>query len=191
MTHKSWLEGLFETISNASSRMQDKNCDLETALSALESMLLDLRTHDAALWWVGNGGSAAICSHLSQDVLNKLNIRSQTLNDPALQTCMANDYGFEEVFSRPLSLLARPGDMLIAISSSGNSQNIINAAKFAGENGMTLATLSAFEGDNPLWSLKANLSFHLSTSLYGHAELGHEALLHSVLECMYLKQKQN
>ena len=111
------------------------------------------------------------------------------LADAPLLTCMANDFGYAEIYERPLRTLTKKGDMLIAVSSSGNSENILRYARLAREREMKLVTLSAFAEDNPLWQAEADVSFHLPTRLYGHAEVGHEALLHAVLETMMLREQ--
>jgi D-sedoheptulose 7-phosphate isomerase len=143
----------------------------------------------ANIWWVGNGGSSAICSHLSQDMLNKLGARSFFLGDVSLMTCMANDFGYENVYFQPLKKLAKPEDLLIAISSSGNSDNILLCAEMALERGMKLITLSGFKDDNRLWNMKSDLSFFVPADLFGLVELTHEAILHGVVESLWLENE--
>jgi D-sedoheptulose 7-phosphate isomerase len=183
-----WLEKLSGVLKIVKCKLSDQPVALDQAFLALEQILNETRAKDAALWWVGNGGSAAICSHLSQDVLNKLGIRSMNLNDASLITCMANDFGYSKVYEKPLRTLVRDGDMLIAISSSGNSENILSCARLAKEKNMKLVTLSGFSEDNFLWNVKSDISFYLPVDLYGLVEVGHEALLHSVIECMFLNE---
>ena len=143
-----------------------------------------LRTNGRCVFWAGNGGSAALASHLSQDLLNKCGLKSLTFNDPALITCMANDYGYAETFKRPLTALAQEGDLLVAVSSSGMSSNIVEAAQAALGMGLEVAAFSAFAADNRLHQLPATLSFHVPTNSYGQAELAHGALLHAALDCL-------
>ena len=137
---------------------------------------------DRSVFWVGNGGSAALVSHLSQDLINQCGIRSLTFNDPSLITCMSNDYGYEQVFKRPLLALAGEQDVLMAVSSSGTSKNIVNTARAALDMGMEVVTFSAFSADNHLHKLQSTLSFHTPTETYGHAELTHEALIHAAVD---------
>ncbi|WP_158089561.1 SIS domain-containing protein [Magnetofaba australis] len=184
-----WFDALHGALTQSQCRIQGEPAELAAGLNTLGQLLAQTQRDGASVWWAGNGGSAALCSHLSQDLLNKLGIRSQTINDPALLTCMSNDYGYEQVYARPLSVLARPGDLALLISSSGASANILNAARWARDNGLKLATLSAFKADNPLFALPADAAFYLPCSLYGHAEVGHEALIHAVIESLWLQQK--
>lgn len=189
LTGVEWLLDLHRALQETRCKVKEEPVGLQEGMDAVATLLADLRSADGALWWVGNGGSAGLCAHLSQDALNKLGIRSMVLADAPLLTCMANDFGYPQIYERPLRTLARPGDMLIGVSSSGNSENILNCAKLAHERSMKLVTLSAFDPRNSLWQTPADVSFHLPTTLYGHAEVGHEALIHAVLETMMLRER--
>ena len=94
-------------------------------------LLLEIQTKNHRIYVVGNGGSAAIASHAAIDFLKNGNIPATTFNDASLLTCISNDYGYENVFVKPIEMLAREGDLVICISSSGNSANIIKAANIA------------------------------------------------------------
>lgn len=130
---------------------------------------------------LGNGGSAAIASHHSFDSWKNGNLRTTCFNDPSLLTGGANDFGYPEVFTHALRMFAQPGDVVIAISSSGKSPNIVNAAKVAKEIGCIVVTLSAFGADNPLRSA-GDINVYLDTMSYGEAEIGHETILHAILD---------
>lgn len=184
-----WFEQLHSTILSARAKVGGREATLADGLKAAGEELVSARERQASVWWVGNGGSSALCAHLSQDLLNKLSLRSMAMADAALLTCMANDFGYPEVYARPLRTLIRPGDLLIAISSSGRSANILNAVQAAAERQLRVITLSAFKDDNPLWKHPAAVSFYVDCSLYGHAEVGHGALLHSVIETLWLKER--
>ena len=89
--------------------------------------------HDAGnkIMFIGNGGSAGIASHLAIDFSKNGGLRALAFNDPSALTCLGNDLGYENVFAKQLEFHARPGDLLIAISSSGRSPNILGAVKTA------------------------------------------------------------
>lgn len=188
-TALNWLKGFNEAVHATQCKVEGRAAGLDDAFEAAEALLGRIRGAEATVWWVGNGGSSALCSHLSQDVLNKLKIRSLVINDPALLTCMANDFGYENVYVRPLELLTRTGDLLIAVSSSGKSRNILACAELAKRKGMRLIALSGFDPGNPLWQFPADISFYFPSTLYGQVEVGHETLLHSILETMWLNDK--
>jgi D-sedoheptulose 7-phosphate isomerase len=184
-----WISALGTALASVKCRCKDCPVDLETATEEVARLFRTVRHAGASIWLVGNGGSAAVCSHLSHDLVNKLAIRSHTLNDAALLTCMANDYGFDHGYLRPLQIMARPGDLVIAISSSGRSTNILSVADYAVSQGLGLITLSGFEEENPLWLHDAAVSFYLPSNLYGQVEIGHEALLHATIEAIWLEEK--
>jgi D-sedoheptulose 7-phosphate isomerase len=183
----SWLEELNAAVATTKCRVNGHAVPLGRGLDAIALEFREVDTRNAAVWWVGNGGSAAVCAHLSLDLLNTLGLRSTALTDAAMLSCMANDYGYPEVYKQPLTVLTRPGDLLVAISSSGRSENILRCADFASEKGLRLITLSALHLDNPLWKHDADVAVYLPCTLYGQAEAGHQSLLHSVIETMWLE----
>jgi D-sedoheptulose 7-phosphate isomerase len=126
---------------------------------------------------VGNGGSAAIASHQAIDMWNTAGVPTITFNDAAQLTCLSNDYGYEYVFSRPIEMFAKPGDVLLAISSSGKSKNILNAVSSATSKGCGTITLSGFNPAAPLLSA-GDLNFYVDSGQYGPVEVAHSALIH-------------
>jgi len=185
-----WLEKLNKTIMSSQCKLGKEFVDLEHGCYAAVKIINTTIESDASIWWVGNGGSAAICSHLSQDMLNKLGARSFFPGDASLMTCMSNDYGYENAYCQILEKLARSKDLLVAISSSGNSENIISCAKMALRRGLDFITLSGFKDDNKLWNMESNLSFFVSADLFGLVELSHEAILHGIIESLWLEKSE-
>ncbi len=151
-------------------------------------MLKALRARDGNLFLVGNGGSAAVVSHILTDFINVAKLNARTLHESSLLSCMSNDYGYENSFSEPLSTLARENDLLIAVSSSGRSQNIHNAVKSIKQAGGEAITLSGFGQDNPLRSIGA-LNIWLGAKNYGLVEIGHLFYLHYLSGRLDLKRK--
>jgi len=133
------------------------------------------------LIFVGNGGSAAIASHMATDYSKNGNVRSLALNDGSMLTCLGNDLGYSQVFAKQIELHARPGDLVIAISSSGRSENILNAVKAARVAGCAVVSLSGFTPDNPLRGL-GDINFYLASDRYGFVEIGHLTICHAVLD---------
>ncbi|MBC8282438.1 MAG: SIS domain-containing protein [Nitrospinae bacterium] len=140
-------------------------------------LLKEAREKKSCVFLVGNGGSAAIVSHIFNDLINVAKLRAFTLHESSMVTCMSNDYGYENVYSRPLSTLAQKNDLLIAVSSSGKSPNILNAANCMKEIGGTVITLSGFSKDNPLRKM-GSVNFWLNSNDYGLVEVGHMFFLH-------------
>ncbi len=137
------------------------------------------QTHDigGTIYLVGNGGSSGIVSHSSIDFINACKLRAVAMTDNSVLTCLANDYGYENVFSEGLKTLFTDKDLLIAVSSSGSSMNIRNAANHAREKGGKVITFSGFKEDNPLRNL-GDYNYWLNSSNYGKVEIGHALLLH-------------
>ena len=139
--------------------------------------------HDAGnkIMFIGNGGSAGIASHMAIDYSKNGNLRSQAFNDPSALTCLGNDLGYENVFAKQIDLHARSGDLLVAISSSGNSPNILGGVAEARKRGCKVVTLSGFEEDNGLRSL-GDVNFYVPSGEYGFVEITHLALCHVVVD---------
>jgi D-sedoheptulose 7-phosphate isomerase len=155
--------------------------DAEDAMSSLVEWLETLRARGRHLYLVGNGGSAGIASHAVTDFLKFGRLRAATLHDPSLLTCMSNDYGYEAAFARVLATVASRDDLLFAISSSGRSANIRNAAAEMHRLGGRVVTLSGFDRDNPLRS-SGDLNIWFDSSDYGMVEIGHQFILHNLAD---------
>lgn len=133
------------------------------------------------MYLVGNGASAMLASHFAADACKNGGLSATTFNDPALLTATANDVAFDEVFALPLSRIARAGDLLIVISSSGNSPNILRAIETARSIAMTVVTLTAKGADNRARKC-GDLNFYVPAPRYGWAECAHQLLLHYWLD---------
>lgn len=155
--------------------------EVEAGMVAAMKILNDVRTNRGALYVIGNGGSAGVASHAVIDFVNVAKLRAFTLHDPSLITCMANDYGYENAFSRLVGQMAKSGDVLIAISSSGNSMNIRNAAEQMSSNGGKVITLSGFSSENPLRQM-GDINIWLDSRDYGAVEIGHQFILHNMAD---------
>ncbi|MDI1355079.1 MAG: SIS domain-containing protein [bacterium] len=133
------------------------------------------------IFFIGNGGSNSICSHMMEDYAKILNYPTFAFSDAALITCFANDYGFENAVAEWLKRHFIEGDLLVAISSSGNSANINNAVDFAKGLKGQIITLSGFEKNNKLVE-KGLINFWLNSSSYGIVECYHQTILHIILD---------
>jgi len=130
---------------------------------------------------IGNGGSAAIASHAALDLWKNGGVKATAFNDLVQLTALSNDYGFDQVFLKAVERFADPVDVLIAISSSGRSENIVLAAKAARELECVVITFSGFSKDNPLFSL-GDLNLHVPSNRYGIVESTHLAVIHGLIE---------
>ncbi len=141
----------------------------------------------------GNGGSAAIADHLGCDWMKStrakgepvLRVYSLVSNVP-LSSAIANDFGYEQIFAAQLDMLAEPGDLCVLISSSGNSPNIIAAAKKAHEMGIDVVGMTGFDGGE--LSRLADVNLHVNSANYGIVEDCHQALMHALSQFLALQQ---
>jgi D-sedoheptulose 7-phosphate isomerase len=136
-----------------------------------------VREQQGTVFLIGNGASASMACHFAADMVKNAHIRTEVFTDPALLTALANDLSYDRVFSEPLSWKMTSRDMLVAISSSGNSPNILRGAEKARELGGAVVTLSAMHHDNRLRGL-GDLNFYIPGETYGMAESAHASILH-------------
>jgi D-sedoheptulose 7-phosphate isomerase len=138
---------------------------------------LALRARHQTIFLIGNGASASMASHFAADLAKNGHVHTEVFTDLSLITAISNDMGYEHVYAEPLRRRGRKGDMLVAISSSGRSPNILAAVEVAREIGLEIVSLSAMSPENPLRK-GGDLNIHLCCGSYGEAETGHAAILH-------------
>lgn len=163
------------------SNVQGHQLSLDAAVNAVIRLLRERTAGGGKIMFIGNGGSAAIASHQAVDYWKNGGLRAMAFNDASLLTCISNDHGYAEVFSRPITMFATPGDVLIAISSSGKSENILNGVAAARRRGCHVITLSGFLPDNPLRQA-GDTNFYIEAQSYGFVEVAHLLILHAVLD---------
>ena len=132
---------------------------------------------------MGNGGSAAIASHVSVDFSKNANIRMVNFNEADLITCLANDYGYEHWMAKAIEIYGDKGDQVIIISSSGNSLNVLNAAQTSKEKGYQVITFTGFDENNPL-KTRGDLNFWVNSRAYNVVEMVHHIWLLAVCDAV-------
>ena len=118
---------------------------------------------------------------MTADFMKNGGMKTYSLYDNSVTTCMGNDYGYEYVFSRPLELLANENDILTAISSSGNSQNIVNAIQAAQRKNMNVITFTGFKKENRISSMGI-YNVHVPVEHYGMVESIHNLILQQIVD---------
>ena len=154
-----YKESLFET-------------DVSQEMIKMKEMLLEVKTNGKKVMVAGNGGSAAMSSHVAVDFTKQGGIRTINFNESDLITCFANDYGYEHWVSKAIEFYGDKGDLAILISSSGSSKNILNAADIAKDLDINVITFSGFSKDNPLRK-KGDVNFWLNSKAYNVVENTH------------------
>jgi D-sedoheptulose 7-phosphate isomerase len=155
----------------------------DEVLKQMESSIALLKSKVKRIFFIGNGGSNSICSHMMEDYAKIARFPTFSFSDAALITCYANDYGYEKAMEEWLKIHFQKDDLLVAISSSGKSPNIVNAASWVKSMGGNLITLSGFKADNPLKRL-GDVNFYIDFSNYGIVECYHQIILHVILDSL-------
>jgi|SRR3990172_6695325 len=137
--------------------------------------------------FIGNGGSAAISSHMAVDFWKNAGIKATSFNDGPQLTCLGNDYGYKHVFEKPIEMFATNGDILIAISSSGRSENILLGVRAAHSRGCQIVTLSGFDEGNPLSSM-GEYNFYVPSKCYGPVEVIHHSICHCFIDTIMMRK---
>jgi phosphoheptose isomerase len=166
-----------------------RSSEIDRAAAALKQAIRD----DRLIFSCGNGGSAAIANHLVNDcskgICTDTTLRPRVVSlstTVELITAIANDIEYAEIFAHQLRNAARPGDVLITISSSGNSENIIRALTWARANGLVTIAMSGFSGGRSLTA--ADISLHVPAENYGVVEDAHQALMHILAQYVRMSE---
>jgi D-sedoheptulose 7-phosphate isomerase len=158
-----------------------QSISLEEAFDHVRDAAHDAHNAGNKLIFIGNGGSAGIASHLAIDFSKNGSLRSLAFNDSSALTCLGNDFGYESVFAKQLDFHARSGDLLMAISSSGKSPNILAGVNAARARDCRVVTFSGFHEDNDL-RRTGDVNFYVRSHEYGFVEVAHLALCHAILD---------
>ena len=173
-----WIHVLTDILSKLEVTQRDGSVlTSEDGFSTLKKLTDTIREYHQTIFLIGNGASASMASHIAADLCKNAGLSTEVFTDLSLITAVANDQGSEFLYSTPLERRARPGDMLVAISSSGRSPNILKAVEVTRKINMSLVTFSAMSADNPLRQC-GDLNFYVPAPTYGQAESAHAALLH-------------
>ena len=169
-------------FSNIYDEIKDKLDQTDiAALEKISKILISTNKKRKKIKIIGNGGSAAIASHVSVDLTKNAGIKSINFNESDLITCLSNDFGYQKVFSKSLEFYADRGDVVIIISSSGRSKNILEAAHFCKNHKIKLFTLTGFSKSNPLRKV-GNINLWVNSKAYNIVENIHQIWLLSIVD---------
>ena len=173
---KQYNKSIYELINNVNANL------VEQSVQLIQKSI----KNKSKVYIVGNGGSASIASHVSVDFAKVARVPSSTFNNSNLTTCFANDYGYENWVVEAIKAYTNINDLIILISSSGTSKNIVNAAQYCKDNNIDLITLSGFTKDNPLSTL-GNVNFHIESTEYNYIEMSHHIILLALVDIFVKK----
>jgi D-sedoheptulose 7-phosphate isomerase len=140
-------------------------------------MILAVGSASGKIMLAGNGGSASTVSHMQADLCKAVGVRAMVFTEQPLLMALANDNGFETVFEWPIGLWVESDDLVVTVSSSGQSENILRGVRKSVERGCRVITLSGFSPDNALRKL-GDLNFYVQSDVYGYVEMAHATLTH-------------
>ena len=181
------LYGLLEDLSVWDSQGTDLNAD--EAFFRLTELTSCARFDGACIYFIGNGASASMASHFAADMAKTGSVRTMVFTDLSLLTAIANDVSYEDVYAEPLKWYMKRKDMVVVISSSGNSPNIVRAVAQAKDLGGSIITISAMNENNAIRKL-GNLNFYVPAKTYGFAETAHAAILHFWMDLVEANKKK-
>lgn len=179
-----YLDELISTLKAVSIRENDSSeMGFEEGMRLLLSLFLTKKREGQTVCFIGNGGSAAIATHMTTDFFKNGSMKVASPFDLATMTCLGNDYGYEHLFSKQVERMMGKGDLLVAISSSGKSPNIVNAIEAAHGNGADVLSFTGFSPDNPARAM-ADYSAYISSGEYGVVESCHNLMLQELVDKM-------
>lgn len=174
-------ELFYEAIAKSVLQCGEKKMLKNEFILQLIEVFLSIKKYKSTIFFIGNGGSAGIAVHMTTDYLKNGGMKTHGMLDASTVTCLGNDFGYEHIFSKQLEIVAEQGDLLVAISSSGNSSNIINAVNVAREKGCEVITFSGFKEDNKLRQL-GDYNIYIPSSEYGIVESIHNMILQQIVD---------
>ena len=158
-------------------------------INKIKDILIDTKKNNSKTLIFGNGGSAAIASHVSVDLTKNAKIKCTNYNEADLITCFSNDYGFERWIEKTIDFYADEKDVIILISSSGKSKNMINASKAArNKKKSKIITLTGHDKDNPLSKL-GDINLWIDSKAYNFVENIHQLWLLTVCDLIIGKRE--
>ena len=153
----------------------------QQALEQLSALSDEISRSGKKQYFIGNGASMAFSDHMAIDWSKNGQVPTHSFSNTALLTALGNDLGIKELFAFAISTYADEGDLLVAISSSGNSLNILEAIKAAKKRYMNIVTFSGLKPDNKARQM-GDLNFYVPAKTYGVVECAHQLLLHMWLD---------
>lgn len=174
------IKNLNHLLEGLSVDKRGKEMESDEGFRTWAEQIVKVRRSEGRVYLIGNGASASMASHFCADMSKNGHLNTQVFTDSALMSAVANDMGFEWVFADPLRRRGKKGDMLIAMSCSGLSPNIIKAVDVANRLEIYTVTMSASDEENPLRTI-GRLNFFVPARSYGDAESCYAIIMQHLL----------
>ena len=186
MSQKKFLKEYFNDVSKLSIKLYDT---YKNDIVKISKLFKKTSENKKKIIFLGNGGSASICSHVSVDLTKNSKIRSINFNEPDLITCFSNDYGHENWMKEAIRNYYDKGDLVVMISVSGNSLNLVNAAKFCKKNKIRIITITGSKFGNNLNKINKNgISLWINSQSYNQVEIGFNIILLAIVDLIIGKK---
>ena len=174
-------------FNNFASKISSNNSIFKDLIK-VKDLIIKTKKNNSRVLIFGNGGSAAIASHVSVDLTKNLKVKAMNFNEADLITCFSNDYGYEKWIEKTIEFYADKKDILILISSSGKSKNMINACKAAKKKKISkIITFTGNKKNNPLNKL-GDINFWVDSNIYNHIENIHQVWLLGICDLIKLNK---
>lgn len=177
-----YIKDLINKLETTEIWQKERKCmDYDEGMQVLLDRFTEHKTKLSQVFFIGNGGSSAIASHMTADFMKNGGMNTYNLYDNAVTTCMGNDYGYEYIFSRPMDFLVKENDLVVAISSSGNSRNILNAIETASKKRAEVITFTGFSAENKAKQM-GEINVYVPAAKYGIVESIHNLILQQIVD---------
>ena len=176
-----YLESMSAALAQTEASLNTDKTDVQTALARSVELLKGVQAANGTQFFLGNGASAAFAEHMALDWTKNGGVRSLNPASSVLLTALANDISYQDSFAVFLDRYAKSGDLVVTISSSGNSENVIRAIAAARKMGCRVITLSGLKPDNSSRKL-GDVNFYVPARTYGIVECAHQVLLHMLID---------
>ncbi len=177
-----YLKRVHDGIANAVVTAGGKELSLNEGLTLWAERVFETREREGLVFFCGNGASATMSEHMSSDWFMNAKVNTATVAETSLMTALSNDFSYEEVFAYKVDRVCTEGDVLVTVSSSGNSPNVVRALETARKKKAFCITVSGMKADNRSRAL-GDLNFYVPLDYYGMVESAHAAILHAALDC--------
>lgn len=189
MTWQDSARHLFNLLENLKFSSAHEAIDCDEGFRIWAQWTAQIRDSGQTIYLIGNGASASMASHFAADLAKNGHLHTQVFSDVSLLTAVSNDISFTDVYSEPLRRRGKRGDMLVAISSSGRSPNILKCAQLAREMGITVVSVTGFTEDNPL-RMMGDLNAYIAADTYSATETAHAAVLHYWMDLVEMPNRE-
>ena len=182
MYYKSYINAINEGLLNSELQIHGKTVESSLFFDSIKNLLITLKNNKNKIFFFGNGASASFANHMALDFSKNGKILSRSLSDSALITALSNDYSYEQAMVEFLNIEnVSKDDLIITISSSGNSNNIVNVLNYCKNNNITTLSLSGLNKNNKSVT-NSDYSIFVPMKTYGMVECIHQVYLHLILD---------